>query len=142
MILTPDERDAAMLAWLRREFLLSAWGVDTVRTANHPAGEALDILEDADPVGHAALCAWLRGWDRAADTAASDIEPTDSPMSGEWAGESVTELVGDLLVFRGDRFYDDDDDAIVSAYEDGYGAVRDIWHHGASTFHGDAECAF
>ena len=140
MILNRTDRDAAMVRWLRREYLLSPFGIDAVRNAAHPAGTAMDMLEDADPVGAAALSAWSRGWDRAADTVASDIEPAESPLSGEWAGESITELIGDLLD-RCER-YTDDDDTIVSAYESGYGAVRDAWHHGVPMFHGDAECAF
>lgn len=44
----------------------------------------------------------------------------DTPLSGEWAGESIPELVGDLIG-------DDDDmhDAICDHYENGYRAAFD-----------------
>ena len=35
------------------------------------------------------------------------------PLSGEWAGESITELLGDLLD-------EEDNDGIMEAYEDGF----------------------
>lgn len=40
----------------------------------------------------------------------------DAPLSGEWAGESVRELLGDLIDALGDGFADD----VCDAYEAGY----------------------
>ncbi len=37
-------------------------------------------------------------------------------LSGEWAGESITELIGDLL----DEVSEDENDAICDAYEEGF----------------------
>jgi hypothetical protein len=37
-------------------------------------------------------------------------------LSGEWAGESITELIGDLL----DEVSENDNDAICDAYEEGF----------------------
>jgi hypothetical protein len=40
----------------------------------------------------------------------------DAPLSGEWAGESVRELLGDLIDAVGDEYADD----VCDAYESGY----------------------
>lgn len=43
----------------------------------------------------------------------------EAPLSGEWAGESINELLGDLLsniLAYGDDFYDE----VCVAYEEGY----------------------
>jgi len=45
----------------------------------------------------------------------SDVE-MPACLSGEWAGESITELIGDLL----DEVSEDDNDAICDAYEEGF----------------------
>ncbi len=149
MILDTNDRDNAMLAWLESERLLSPYGLSIVRAAafsdmgsDHDAiATAQDLLSDVDDIGADCVSAWVRGWDCAARWVASDIDPAGfSPLSGEWAGESITELIGDLLD-RCER-YTEDDDTICAAYEAGYGAVRDAWHHGVPMFHGDAECAF
>lgn len=45
----------------------------------------------------------------------------DSPLSGEWAGESIPELLGDLM--------DEDEsnlDEICDAYEEGYNNAFDM----------------
>jgi hypothetical protein len=41
------------------------------------------------------------------------------PLSGEWAGESVRELLGDLIDAVGDEYADD----VCDAYETGYAGV-------------------
>ena len=43
-----------------------------------------------------------------------------SPLSGEWAGESIKELLGDLLTGN-----DEDDQAILEIYEAGF---MDAWY--------------
>lgn len=45
------------------------------------------------------------------------------PLSGEWAGESSTELIGDLLDCAGNDH--EECDAIAEAYEQGY---REGWY--------------
>jgi hypothetical protein len=45
----------------------------------------------------------------------------DSPLSGEWSGESVRELLGDILDAVGDEYADD----VCDAYETGYAGVFD-----------------
>ena len=42
----------------------------------------------------------------------------DSPLSGEWAGESVTELLGDLFLNFTD--FSNNIDELCDAYEAGY----------------------
>ena len=44
-------------------------------------------------------------------------------LSGEWAGESITELIGDLLESAGTDTHEND--AITEEYEQGY---RDGWY--------------
>lgn len=106
MILNNETRDAAMLAWLESERLLSPYGLSIVRAAavsdmgrDHDAiATAQDLLSDVDDIGADCVSAWVRGWDCAAGWVASDIDPAGfSPLSGEWAGESIPELLGDLL---------------------------------------------
>lgn len=43
-----------------------------------------------------------------------DFMPPE-PLSGEWAGESITELLGDLM--DGDDYFDEQ---VMEAYEDGF----------------------
>ncbi len=73
-----------------------------------------------------------RGLLRGQDHAAVDYY-CDSPLSGEWAGESVPELLGDLIA-TGERIYlaaGGDDDLIMEtvigpicdSYTDGYQAA-------------------
>ena len=59
--------------------------------------------------------AWIRGFKRGfADETSGGA--TTSPLSGEWAGESIPELLGDLLaIVTGEEFED-----ILNAYEEGY----------------------
>jgi hypothetical protein len=39
----------------------------------------------------------FRGWQRGRAERDEAYEPSDSPLSGEWAGESFSELLGDLV---------------------------------------------
>jgi hypothetical protein len=58
-----------------------------------------------------------RGYKRGAYDALCLAERNDSPLSGEWAGESLNELLGDLLALSdGDEHLYD----VCEAYEDGY----------------------
>ena len=63
-----------------------------------------------------------RGYIRGANDALALAEKNDSPLSGEWAGESMTELIGDLIAKAGD---DEHCFEVVTAYEDGYSAGYD-----------------
>ena len=56
-----------------------------------------------------------RGYARGGYDALCLAPKNDAPLSGEWAGESIPELLGDLLALLGD-----DEDDICSAYEEGY----------------------
>jgi hypothetical protein len=47
----------------------------------------------------------------------------DFPLSGEWAGESIPELIGDLLAKTTD---DEHGHEICMAYEDGYSEGYDM----------------
>lgn len=47
-----------------------------------------------------------------------DVEELAAPLSGEWAGESIRELVGDLIDAEPEF-----EDEICDAYEEGYYAA-------------------
>lgn len=70
----------------------------------------------------------LRGIIRATHDRADGIY-NPAPLSGEWAGESINEILGDLIGLVEDE-YDDDADWMVGEmcheYEDGYDSVFDI----------------
>lgn len=65
-----------------------------------------------------------RGYSRGIDDARADFY-NDSPLSGEWAGESIEELLGDLIRRAdkmdrsGDDFYEIYNE-ILDSYEKGY----------------------
>lgn len=58
-----------------------------------------------------------RGYKRGAYDALCLAEKNDSPLSGEWAGESIPELLGDLLALAEN---DEHQHEVCEAYEDGY----------------------
>lgn len=58
-----------------------------------------------------------RGYERGANDALALAEKNDFPLSGEWAGESMNELIGDLLALAEN---DEHGHEICMAYEDGY----------------------
>lgn len=73
-----------------------------------------------------------RGYLRGCVDRESGPVPNLSPLSGEWAGESVRELLGDLIdslarlgVNESDA-YDIVCDAYESGYSDGFGPVPDV----------------
>lgn len=79
------------------------------------------------------LEAWHRGYDRGlADKDEGYVN--DSPLSGEWAGESIPELLGDLIKQAMNTgisvLMDIDEDHIIQElcdeYEDGYFEANDI----------------
>jgi len=63
-----------------------------------------------------------RGYIRGANDALALAEKNDFPLSGEWAGESMTELIGDLIA-KADN--DEHGHEICMAYEEGYSAGYD-----------------
>jgi len=64
-----------------------------------------------------------RGVRRGHDDQWGDVRNYE-PLSGEWAGESVTELLGDLLELGYSVRIDDGmEDDICDAYLDGYDSV-------------------
>lgn len=62
----------------------------------------------------------------------SDGTYNPNPLSGEWAGESINDFLGDLIVLVEDE-YDDDADWLVGAMCDeyivGYESVFDVNDH-------------
>lgn len=64
-----------------------------------------------------------RGFDRGVNDKANGYR-NDSPLSGEWAGESIQELLGDLigLALNGEKEINEEwvVDEICVAYEEGY----------------------
>ena len=76
------------------------------------------------------LEAWHRGYDRGlADKGEGYVN--DSPLSGEWAGESIPELLGDLItqVMKATPIGMDEGHIIqelCDEYEDGYFEANDI----------------
>ena len=58
-----------------------------------------------------------RGYARGANDALALAEKNDFPLSGEWAGESMTELIGDLIAKAEN---DEHGHEICMAYEEGY----------------------
>lgn len=70
--------------------------------------------------------AYWRGVDMARADERAGMDPREAPLSGEWAGESVPELLGDLVagVMRGDsgRDLDESDvyEILCDAFELGY----------------------
>jgi hypothetical protein len=58
-----------------------------------------------------------RGHERGEHDALCLAERNDSPLSGEWAGESLNELLGDLLTLAEN---DEHQHEVCEAYEDGY----------------------
>lgn len=61
--------------------------------------------------------AFARGEQAGAYDAQSFAEKNDFPLSGEWAGESMVELIGDLIE---NAESDEHCHEICEAYEDGY----------------------
>jgi hypothetical protein len=61
--------------------------------------------------------AYARGFSRGANDALALAEKNDYPLSGEWAGESITELLGDLITLAEN---DEHAHEVCMAYEDGY----------------------
>lgn len=61
--------------------------------------------------------AFARGYERGANDALALAEKNDFPLSGEWAGESMTELIGDLIAKAEN---DEHGHEICMAYEEGY----------------------
>ncbi len=61
--------------------------------------------------------AYERGLERGKADKASDFY-NDSPLSGEWAGESIPELLGDLFDVYEDG--DSNEPDLCDAYEAGY----------------------
>lgn len=74
--------------------------------------------------------AWQRGYDRGlADKNQGYV--ADGPLSGEWAGESINELLGDLITTALNATPDwlDEEqiiDEICTEYEGGYFEANDI----------------
>lgn len=66
---------------------------------------------------HPTKLAYERGLERGQGDAQAGYY-NESPLSGEWAGESIPELLGDLIV----RFEDDSDnlEELCDLYEQGY----------------------
>jgi hypothetical protein len=58
-----------------------------------------------------------RGYKRGAYDALCLAEKYDSPLWGEWAGESIPELLGDLIALAEN---DEHANEICEAYEEGY----------------------
>ena len=58
-----------------------------------------------------------RGYERGVNDALALAEKNDFPLSGEWAGESMTELIGDLIAKAEN---DEHGHEICMAYEEGY----------------------
>ena len=65
-----------------------------------------------------------RGFQRGYDEAESGLMKNDFPLSGEWASESINELLGDLLKIAGD---DEHGHEVCMAYEDGYSNGYDLY---------------
>jgi hypothetical protein len=66
--------------------------------------------------------ALMRGYARGENDALTLAEKDHSPLSGEWAGESMTELLGDLIALAEN---DEHADEVCLAYERGYSAGYD-----------------
>jgi hypothetical protein len=58
-----------------------------------------------------------RGYKRGAHDALCLAEKQDYPLGGEWAGESLNELLGDLLALAENQEHEHE---TCVAYEDGY----------------------
>jgi hypothetical protein len=58
-----------------------------------------------------------RGHDHGVNDGVFSRKRNDSPLSGEWAGESLNELLGDLLALAEN---DEHQHEVCEAYEDGY----------------------
>lgn len=69
------------------------------------------------PLSNPETIAHDRGYARGVDDALALAEKNDYPLSGEWAGESITELLGDLIAHAEN---DEHAHEICVAYEDGY----------------------
>jgi hypothetical protein len=67
--------------------------------------------------------AFERGYKRGYGEYADDAPKNDFPLSGEWADESMSELIGDLLALTTD---DEHGHEICMAYEDGYSEGYDM----------------
>lgn len=73
--------------------------------------------------------AYERGYSRGIEDGANDIY-NEAPLSGEWAGDSIEELLGDLIDKAdqmnrsGDDFYEIYNE-ILDSYEEGYFAGND-----------------
>jgi hypothetical protein len=118
--------------------------VDCFRTATDPVEEetnwnppAVDPIEEAAKRGAEAGTAagtWAIDGNTSAETVARilqgiedgdpevlDMQP--APLSGEWAGESIEELLGDLLPDNEVQpaMHDDRYDALLDAYEGAFG---------------------
>jgi len=63
-----------------------------------------------------------RGFDAGLDNARHG-RFTQTPLSGEWAGESVAELLDDLLAVVADEVRDE----VLEEYEVGYALGQDAW---------------
>ena len=93
-----------------------------------PSDNERETMDTKQIIANALRCglAWQRGNERGrADECMNYYN--DSPLSGEWAGESVSELLGDLIG-RADMDPADEDtlDVInetIHHYEDGYNAA-------------------
>ena len=71
-----------------------------------------------------------RGFDRGCNDKANGYR-NDSPLSGEWAGESINELLGDLIEIALKPVYPNGEDEneivmdICQEYEEGYSEGND-----------------
>lgn len=66
--------------------------------------------------------AYGRGEGHGCSDALAWAEKNDAPLSGQWAGESMTELIGDLLALAEN---DEHASEICEAYERGYSDCYD-----------------
>jgi len=104
---------------------------DTTTTTND---EALATASSRGAEAGKAAGSWVIDGNTSAETAAHilkgieegdpevmDMQP--APLSGEWAGESIEELLGDLLPDNDVQpaMHDDRYDALLDAYEEGFG---------------------
>jgi len=69
------------------------------------------------PLSNPETIAHDRGYERGVNDALALAEKNDYPLSGEWAGESITELLGDLITLAEN---DEHAHEVCVAYEDGY----------------------
>jgi hypothetical protein len=60
--------------------------------------------------------AYERGHERGTNEAMLGFDRNDSPLSGEWAGESIPELLGDLLASNDEFLFDE----VCERYEYGH----------------------